>query len=309
MTTRLTIRERVRAALTEHINLKLLSLAFSLVLYSLVHGAQDAQRTVAVDLVLLLPSESSRVLVSQIPPQVRVTLRGPRTTLDDMRSDDVGNLQVDLHGGQDRHLLFDKTAIHVPTGVRVDQIDPPGIDLVWDDLITRDIPVQATVAGTPASGFIVKNVPVSDPPNVRFRGPRGEVTLIQHVRADAFDVTGLTEGVYTRALGIDRPTGHVTTDTRSVSVSIEVTRELAERSFTKLPVAVVGQSKAKTTPPDVDVRISCAPDIVHSLRPEQIVPRVEESSTAATGSESRPVIVTVDKCEVHVTPDVVVVRW
>jgi hypothetical protein len=302
-------RDRVRAAFTEHINLKLLSLAFSLVLYSLVHGAQDAQRTVSVDLVLLLPADASRVLVSQIPPQVRVTLRGPRTTLDDMRGDDVGNLQVDLRGGQDRHVVFDKSLVHVPAGVHVEQIDPPAIDLVWDDVITRDIPVQATVAGTPAAGFIVKGVPVSDPSNVRFRGPRGEVTLIQHVRADAFDVTGLTEGVYTRALAIDKPTGHVTTDTRSVSVTTEVARELAERSFTKVPVVVVGQPKAKTTPPDVDVRISCAPDIVHSLRAEQIVPRVDETSTAATGSEARPVQVSVDKCEVHVTPDSVVVRW
>ena len=303
------LRDRIRAAFTEHINLKLISLAFAMVLYSLVHGAQDAQRTIAVDLVLLLPSDASRVLVSQIPPEVRVTLRGPRSTLDDMRSEDVGNLQVDLRNGQEHHVIFDKSTVHVPTGVHVDQIDPPGIDLVWDDLITRDIPVQATVAGTPAPGFIVKGVPGSDPPNVRFRGPRGEVTLMQHARADAFDVTGLTEGVYTRALGIDKPTGHVTTETRSVSVTIEVARELAERSFTKLPVVVVGQPKAKTTPPDVDVRISCAPDIVHSLRPEQIVPRVEETSTAATGSESRPVQVTVGKCEVHVTPDVVVVRW
>jgi hypothetical protein len=72
---------------------------------------------------------------------------------------------------------------------------------------------------------------------------------------------------------------------------------------------VTGQAKAKTMPADADVRLSCPPDIVHALRPEQILPRVEESSTAATGSESRPVIVTVDKCEVHVTPDVVVVKW
>ena len=43
--------DTVRSALTENINLKLVSIGFTLVLYSLVHGAQDAQRSVSVDLV------------------------------------------------------------------------------------------------------------------------------------------------------------------------------------------------------------------------------------------------------------------
>ncbi len=306
--------DSVRGAFTENINLKLVSIGFTLVLYSLVHGAQDAQRSVPVDLVLLLPpDDANRVLVSSIPPQVRVTLRGQRTALDELHADDVGNLQVDVRAGQDRHVFFDKTGVHVPAGVTVDQIDPPGIDLQWDDVVTRDVPVQLTVTGTPAPGFIVKGVPVADPPNVRVRGPKGEVAVLQHARADAFDVSGLSEGSYTRALAIDRPTGHLAFDVRSVSVTTHVTREVAEKTFTKIPVIVVGQSpanaKAKTTPADVDVRLSCPPDIVHALRPEQILPRVEEQSTAATGSESHPVVVTVDKCEVHVTPDVVVVRW
>jgi len=155
----------------------------------------------------------------------------------------------------------------------------------------------------------VKGVPVSDPANVRVRGPKSEVAVLQHARADAFDVAGLTESSYTRMLAIDRPTGHLTFDIRSVSVTTQITRELAEKAFTKIPVVVVGQAKGKTIPTDVDVRISCPPDIVHALRPEQILPRVEETSTAASGSESRPVVVTIDKCEVHVTPEVVVVRW
>jgi YbbR domain-containing protein len=306
----LTLTDRLRGALTENINLKLVSIGFTLVLYSLVHGAQDAQRSVPVDLVLLLPpDDANRVLVSPIPPQVRVTLRGQRTALDELHADDVGNLQVDVRSGQDRHVLFDKSSVHVPNNIVVDQIDPPGLDLQWDDVITRDVPVQVTVTGTPASGFIVKGAPASEPPNVRVRGPKGEVTVLQHARADAFDVSGLTEGTYTRSLAIDRPTGHLAFDVRSVSVTTHITRELAEKTFTKIPVVVVGQAKAKTTPADVDIRLSCPPDIVHALRPEQLLPRVEESSTAATGSESHPVIVTVDKCEVHVTPDVVVVRW
>jgi YbbR domain-containing protein len=302
--------DTVRSALTENINLKLVSIGFTLVLYSLVHGSQDAQRSMEVTLVTLLPpAEANRELVNQLPPHVRVTLRGARAALDDLHADDIGSLQIDARAAQDRHVMFDKSSVHVPTGVSVEEFVPAGIDLHWDDVVTRDVPVQATVAGTPAPGFIVKGVPVADPENVRVRGPKSEVSVVQHVRAEAFDVSGLTENAYTRNLAIDAPTGGLKYELRPVAVTVQIARELAEKTFTKIPIIVTGQPKAKTTPADVDVRLSCPPEIVHSFRAEQILPRVEESSTATTGSEPRPVIVTIDKCEVHVTPDVVVVRW
>ena len=306
-----TVGERVKGAFTENLNLKLVSFGAALVLYSLVHGAQDAQRAMSVDLVVVLPPDAAnRVLVSQLPPQVRVTLRGSRTTLDDLRSDDIGNLQIDVHTGQDKRVVLDKSMVHVPAGVRVEQIDPPAIDFQWDDLIVRDVPVQVSVVGTPAAGYVVKGVPAAEPKAVRVRGPKSEVTTLQFARAEAFDVSGLTEGVYSHALAIDKPpAASISLDMKTVNVTAAIMRELTERSFTRLAVAVTGQPKAKTQPPDVDVRLSCPPDIAHSLRPEQVVPRVEVHNVAATGSESLPIVVSVDKCEAYATPSIVIVKW
>ena len=133
--------------------------------------------------------------------------------------------------------------------------------------------------------------------------------MLQHARAEAFDVTGLTENVYSRQLALDKPAGRLTYDASSVQVTTGITREVVERLIPKLPVIAVGQPKAKTTPSEVDVRLVCPPEILRGLRPEQVVPRVEERSAAASGSESLPVIVEVDRCEVHVTPSAVIVRW
>jgi len=56
--------ERIKGGFTENLNLKLLSFAFALVLYALVHGSQDAQRSVLVDLVVghLLADENHRAV-------------------------------------------------------------------------------------------------------------------------------------------------------------------------------------------------------------------------------------------------------
>jgi hypothetical protein len=304
------LSDRLRGVITENLNLKLLSFAFALVLYSLVHGSQDAQRSVAVDLVVLLPSDSAnRVLVSSLPPRVRLTLRGSRAALDDLHADDIGNLQLDVHSGIERHVALTPQMVHVPTGVTVEAVDPPSLDLAWEDEIVRDLPVQVSVVGSPAPGFVVKGVPVADPPTVRVRGPKSDVTRLEYVRAEAFDVTGRSEGTYAKDLKIDVPQGRITSETAIVKVTVEVTREIAERPFTKLAVAVVGPSKAKTQPAEVDVHMVCPPEILRSLRPEQVVPRVEVKSTATSGSESLPVIVSIDKCEAHATPSSVIVRW
>jgi hypothetical protein len=156
---------------------------------------------------------------------------------------------------------------------------------------------------------MVKGAPTAEPPTVRVRGPKSEVMVLQHARAEAFDVSGLTEGTYSRQLKIDKPQGRVTYELDAVKVAADVTRELVERPFTKLAVAVVGPPKAKTQPAEVDVRLVCPPEILRALRPEQVVPRVDVKSSAVTGSVALPVEVTVDRCEAHVTPAIVIVRW
>src|SRR5271165_57525 len=93
--------------LTENVNLKLLSLAFALALYSMVHGSQEAQRSLLLSVVALTPPQTSnRELVTPIPAEIRVTVRGARQTLDDLHADDI-QVQLDLRGGTEARLTFD----------------------------------------------------------------------------------------------------------------------------------------------------------------------------------------------------------
>jgi hypothetical protein len=303
------VRAKLRGWFTENVNLKLLSLACALILYSLVHSAQDAQRSVSASVVVQLPRDSSnRMLVDQRPPQVRLFLRGPTAALDDLHADDL-SLQVPLSSTSEHTAKLEAKMVSLPPTVRVEAFDPSTIELVWEDVITRDVPIQVSVLGTPAAGFMVKGAPVADPAVVRAHGPKSEVLNLQYARAAVFEVNGLTEGTYPRQLLIDAPPPRVTYETTSVTVTTEITREMVERPFIKLPVIVVGQPKAKTLPAEVDVRLVCPPEILRALRPEQVVPRVDEKTTAPSGSESAPVIVQVDQCEAHVTPSTVIVRW
>ncbi|MGA3119314.1 MAG: CdaR family protein [Polyangiaceae bacterium] len=300
---------RLRSIVTENLNLKLLSLAFALLFYSGVHGSQDAQRSLLLSVVALTPPDSAnRELVTPIPAQIRVTVRGPRSALDDVHADDL-SVQVDLRGGNEARLTFDPSMIPVPPGLKIEQIDPPAIDLRWEDRIVRDVPVEVGIIGTPAAGFVVKGPPSADPSVVRTRGPTSEVMVLQRARSDAFDVTGLTAGKYARRLALDRPPGRVSYEIPSISANVEVAREVLERPFARVAVALVGRSGAKALPPLVDVRLVCPPEIVRALRPEEIVPRVQVENAPDHGSAVLPVQLTIEQCDVQITPPSVVVRW
>jgi hypothetical protein len=303
--------DRIKTMLTENLNLKLLSFAFALVLYSLVHGGQDARGSISVDLEVNLPPESGdKVFIGTIPRDVRIFVRGSTQTIDNLRGGAV-HMILDLTDSPE-HVVFNPKMVRLPDGVRVEveQFEPPSIDLRWEPRVTRDVPVQVSVVGSPADGYIVKGPLVAEPKTVKVRGPQSDVMVLQHVRAEAFDVRTLTaEGLYPRPLAIERPNPRLKVDPLNIIVTAEIAREVAERQFPKLAVAVIGPAKGKTLPTEVDVRLVCPPDIVRSLRPEQIVPQVEVTSKEATGSMSLPVAVRMDKCDAYVQPREVVVRW
>ena len=303
--------EKIRIALTENMNLKVLSFGFALVLYSLVHGGQDARRSVVVDLEVGLPPESSdRVLVGSIPQSIRIFVRGSNQTIDNLRAAAV-SVQIDLTNNQPSHVIFVQKMVRLPEGVNVEieQFDPPAIDLHWEQRIVRDVPIQVSVVGTPADGFVVKGPLVAEPKLAKVRGPQSDVMVLQFIRADAFDVRGLSEGTYPRSLAVERAPPRLKIEPMTIIVTAEITREVAERVFQKLPVSLVGIPKGKSTPGEVDVRLVCPPDIVRSLRPEQIVPQVEVTSREPAGSQSLPVQVRIDKCDAYVIPREVIARW
>ena len=300
---------RVRVGFTENLNLKLLSLACALLLYSVVHGSQDAQRSLLVSVVASTPQEpSKRELVTTIPSEIRVTISGLRSTLNELHADDLGSVSLDLRKADEERVIFEPSMIPLPPGLKVESIDPPAIDLSWEDRVTRDVPIEVGVVGSPAPGFVAES-PVAEPDLIRVGGPKSQVNVIQRVHTDPFDVSGLKAGKYVQQLAVDRPSSRISYDTSTVSASVEIDREVQERSFARVPIAVVGRPTAKSQPGEADIRLACPPDVVRALRPEQIVPHVRTASTADHGSELSQIELTIDDCVVHATPPTVVVRW
>jgi YbbR domain-containing protein len=306
------VREFFRGLFFENLGLKLISLVCACGFFAFMHG-EPAQRTFSVPVVSLMPPPSvQRMVVKPPPPEIAVTLSGPKSQLDALSGKDLGTVQLDLRTGLESTVQLKSSMFSIPPGFSVEQIFPSQIEIKWDDIIHKKVPVQIAWTGEPPPGFIVKGQVVASPESIEATGPRAVIDVIQYARAEAYNVSGLTEGAHPRTLDLDPPPQQVVYSADRVTATVDIVREEHMVPFKNIPVEVVGAPKATTKPPTVIVKVRGSPDVVNSLQADQIVPRVElPSDIDLTKPGSRFLTVTVDVAgaTTDVDPPKVLVKW
>lgn len=308
----------LRDAFTENLGLKALSLVVALGLAAYSRGQLDrTQRTIPVGIVLRLPQESRhRELMTQMPANVDVTVVGTTRSIDRLIQLGISPVEIDLRNGTTESVNFDRELFSLPPDVELKFVDPSNINLEWQDVITRTIPIQASRTGQPAKGYEVSDVMEVDPKEIDVKGPASLVEVLQFARLAAFDVNGLTEGTYKRRLAIDDPPSRVRyLGPTSATVTVVILRRQTQAKFERRPVEVVGIQHAHTIPAFVDVTVSGPPEVVAGLRADQIVPRVDLASAGidlkaeAHGSTTLKVRTELTNAEADCQPPTVTVRW
>jgi YbbR domain-containing protein len=305
----------LQGAFTENLGLKAVSLAVALGLAAYSRGQLDrTQRTVAIGVVLRLPPERlHRELMTQMPANVDVTVVGTTRSIDRLVPSPI---ELDLRDGTTDSVTFERTMFSLPPEVELKFVDPPSINLEWQDVVQRTIPIQAARTGQPAKGYEIKDVFDVDPKEITVKGPESLVEVLQFARLAAFDVSGLTDGVYRRRLSIDDPPPRVRyLGSKAATVTVVVVRRQTQVKFEHRPIEVVGIPYAHVVPATVDVSVNGPPETVVALRPEQIVPRVDLSTagldlkTETHGSTTLKVQVDLDNAEAECQPPSVTVKW
>lgn len=263
----------LRRILFDNFWLKLISIVFALGFYGFIHSAQNAQRTVPVKLVVEKPSETvPRRLMSDIPPSVDVTLVGPLQQLEALRPDDLA-ITLNLQEAQNipELKLTPDMIPDLPPRVTVDRMYPSRLEVLFEDIVERMVPVQVARTGTPAKGMEVVGETIVEPEEIKATGIRSEVMTMQYARAAAFDVSGLGEGLHERQLKLDEPPDNVVYDATSVTATVQIALKLASKEFDKIPIEVAGIQKAKTKPTHIRVELTGPPERIEKLSQDDVV--------------------------------------
>jgi len=229
----------MRPRIFRNFGIKVLSIGLAALLWGVVAGQREAERSLRVPLEYRnIPTELE--LLGEPASLVDVRVRGSSGVLGELRGADlvaVLDLRTARPGRRLFHLLPDDIA--VPAGVKVLQATPSTVSLNFEASAVRTVPVVPDLDGDPAPGFVVGRV-TTVPATVEVVGPISAVQKITEATTEPVDITGakgpvrdsVTIGLLDTLARLRNPQIGV--------VTIEVGPAPVERTLDRVPVSLRG---------------------------------------------------------------------
>jgi len=265
--------------LLRNLGLKVLSVALAVLLWYMVAGQKQAERSLRVALEFQNIPEQLE-LIGEPPSTADIRVRGASGALGQLRSGDLV-ASMDVASARVGRRMFHLTPedVTVPTGIRVLSVVPSTVTLTFERSASKVVPVVPQIEGDPAPGFIKGDVHVT-PREVEIVGPESivkgmteattEPVVLTNARARMRDV--VTIGVLDPVVRLRIP--------RSAVVTVEIVPAPTERTVDGVPVSVRGSGSGRTarvSPETVAVRIRGAGPTVRQLQPHQVAIYVDVS--------------------------------
>lgn len=281
----------IRLLFTENLGLKAGALGIAILMFSLIHGAEDMERSVYVGVVVQPPSDArDMILVTEIPDRVRVRLKGSRARLSAIRQENLPPVDVTLKTKAEAQYYFEKEMFDLPTGVSVMQVVPPSLVFKWVPRAIREVPVEVTLAGKLPAGLEWAGEAEVFPETIGVDGPREVVNSMRTVRSMEFDVSELEDGVVQREIPLVGAPANTTFGVQTVVVTLRVQPKMKERVLSPLRVDAEGVVPRAIRPRAIAARLRGPEAILDQLNPASVLAIVNLSDAPVkTGAVTVPV--------------------
>jgi YbbR domain-containing protein len=152
--------------------------------------------------------------------------------------------------------------VELPTGVRIEEIQPNKIAIKLEAVAEREVTVKAETEGAVAENFEIYSRTVS-PNNVRVRGPESFVKSLDFISTEKINLENRQEDFAVRQVALNIVNPKVTLLDTAVDVNFRVGEKRIERMFT---VSVKTDTGNKTA----GVVLYGGRSILESLKPEDL---------------------------------------
>ncbi|RME91569.1 MAG: hypothetical protein D6770_00070 [Anaerolineae bacterium] len=142
----------------------------------------------------IIGQDPTLILTSDLPEQVEVTLRAPRSVWDRLTAEeDSVRAILDLSGlGSGQHTVPIQMQVAIRPA-RIVSITPAEVTLTLEPLTTRTLPISIVLIGEPAIGYQAGE-PLTTPDKVVVSGPESLVQRVDRARISV-NLTGARESV------------------------------------------------------------------------------------------------------------------
>lgn len=262
----------MRPRIFRNFGIKVLSIGLALLLWGLVAGQREAERSLRVPLEYRnIPEELE--LLGEPASLVDVRVRGSSGVLGELRGADLVAV-LDLRAARAGRRLFHLVPgdVAVPTGVKVLQVTPSTVSLTFEASAVRAVPVVPDLDGEPARGYVVGRI-TTTPATVEVVGPLSAVQQVTEATTEPVNIGGATRSVQDRVtIGLPDSAARLRSPQSGI-VTVEIAPEPVERALFRVPVAARGLSagrRATLTPSVVTVTVRGPAASVEALAPEAL---------------------------------------
>jgi YbbR domain-containing protein len=268
----------IRRLLLRNLGLKIIAALLALGLWVHVYSTTEQESKLQVPL-QLVDIPSGMTITGEIPRTVEVQVRGPGREIFRLRTRRL-RTQISVadagEGRFQRPLVADDITLPPDIQARpVEVIRPKLLDVVFDRLETKRVPVFPTVTGAPSSGYLVRGPVEVDPDSLTLQGPQRLLRPYEFVRSLEVGIQGATQPLRA-SVGLDLPEG-ITGDPAEVLVVVPIERIVA-RNIGGLPVEVLKNAairRVRIEPETGSVEVHGPESVVTGLRPEDLQLRID----------------------------------
>lgn len=215
--------------------IKLLALVITMTLWFGVIGSQDQTQT-RLRGISLNPLISNDLEITNSPAQeIDLVVSGDKRKLDQLNPNNlVVSLDLTDIGEGDREIQITPQNIKVdlPTGVKIDSIQPDKLAIQLEKVQERNVPVRVETEGSLAEGFEVYNTEVS-PKILRVRGPRSFVESLNFIATEKINLNGRKADFTVQQIPINLNSSKISpVNAASVTVNFSIGQRRIEARYT-----------------------------------------------------------------------------
>jgi YbbR domain-containing protein len=217
--------------------MKLVALAITLALWLGVTGLSTptTQRLTSVSLTLRF---SNNIEVTNSPIQeVDLVVTGDKRKLAQIKKEDlVVSMDISdvLPGDRVINLTPETVAVSLPTGVKLDEIQPSRIAVRIESVEEKEIAVKAETMGELPEGYEVYSETIA-PPKIRVRGPANFIRSLSFVSTERIDMTNRVEDFTAKQIPVSVANPKATVVETVVDVAFRIGEKRVERVYS-IPV-------------------------------------------------------------------------
>jgi YbbR domain-containing protein len=226
--------------------MKLVALAISIALWVGVTGLSQPTQLRMSGIPLTLRYSNDTEVTNAPVQEVNIVISGDKRKIDQINKNDL-IMALDLTDvpAGDRTVLLtpDKVSLSLPTGIKLDEIQPASIPIRLEPVEIKEIPVNAVTEGTLPEGMEIYSQTVA-PQKIRVRGPANLMRSLASVTTDKIDLTNRTADFTARQVPVSVSNPKATLLDAAVDVIFRIGEKRVERSFV---VSVKDEPKRKAT--------------------------------------------------------------